>query len=187
MGARAPQSGAAGAWLMPAAGRSAWWPGNHARPRPRLEPAARLSGHRREQHVDGGLVLGIRGHLLRTNFVRCSVRLRLMACVVARRRRTLSRHGISKTRETSLSMASQRRWLFSGVRASSGDLLRSLPRAQRATPSLSSALGQFPSLATWWLSWPLSGIAGMAAPTRPSATHAAGHATRRPSRARVPG
>ena len=51
--------------------------------------------------------------------------------------------------------------------------MRSIPRAQAATPSLSSALGQIPSLATWWLSWPLSGIAGMVAPTRPSATNAA--------------
>ena len=66
-------TGAAGPRLVAAAGRSAWWPGNHARPRPRFEPAARLSGHRREQHVDGGLVLGIRGHLLRTKFVRCIV------------------------------------------------------------------------------------------------------------------
>ena len=52
------------------------WPGGHEGPRPRFEPAARLSGHHREQHVDGGLVLRPCAHLLRTIFVRCSVRLR---------------------------------------------------------------------------------------------------------------
>ena len=67
VGARASQSRGASeycclGWVAPPGGP----PTGREGPRPRYEPAARLCGKHREQHIDGGPVLRQCAHLLRT-------------------------------------------------------------------------------------------------------------------------